>query len=108
VSVITFVTWAQERIAAVIKPGTTIMETAVANQVPGIEAQCYGAGVCGTCHVYVSDCLRDLLDPPSAWEQEMLDRLPLTRPCSRLSCQIRFEERLAGAEFQVPERQDAM
>ena len=91
-----------------IKPGSTVMEAAVANDVPGIEAQCYGAGVCGTCHVYVSEPLSHELPPRSNWEEEMLAELPLVSKDSRLSCQIRFEEQWDGAEFRIPERQDSM
>ncbi len=89
-----------------IKPGSSVMEAAVAWDAPGIEAQCYGAGVCGTCHVYA--CERSIaLSPKSEWEVQMLSDLPLARADSRLSCQIRFDERLDGAEFRIPERQDA-
>jgi 2Fe-2S ferredoxin len=105
---ITFITHDLQRIDVSIKPGTSIMEAAIAGDVPGIEAQCYGAGVCGTCHVYAADALRDVLPQRSSWEEEMLTNLPLARGDSRLACQIRFEERFAGAEFHVPERQDAM
>lgn len=105
---IIFVTQDGERFAVPIKAGTTVMEAAVAREVPGIEAQCYGAGVCGTCHVYAPDILREVLPPKSAWEVEMVGNLPLERPESRLACQIRFEARFDGAEFLLPERQDAM
>lgn len=91
-----------------IKPGTTIMEAAVAEDVPGIEAQCYGAGVCGTCHVYALEPLRDQLPPPTEWETDMLSGLELARADSRLACQIRFENELDGAAFRIPERQDAV
>jgi 2Fe-2S ferredoxin len=75
--------------------------------VPGIEAQCYGAGICGTCHVYAqSDAAA--LPPVSDWEKDMLANLELARPQSRLACQIKFEAALNGFEFLIPERQDAM
>jgi 2Fe-2S ferredoxin len=105
---VVFITPDGERRAVPIKRGTSLMEAAVARETPGIEAQCYGAGVCGTCHVYASPAILDQLPAKSPWEAEMLANLPLARPESRLSCQIRFEERFDGAEFTAPERQDAM
>lgn len=105
---VNFITPEGERLAISVKPGNTVMEAAVAQEVPGIEAQCYGAGICATCHVYAEGPLRDALPPPSQWEQDMIANLELARPESRLSCQIRFEEGFDGIEFRVPERQDAM
>lgn len=107
-SSITFVSPTEERTSVSIKPGTTVMEAAIANGVSGIEAQCYGAGVCGTCHVYVPADLLASLPAPSAWESGMLEGLSLVGPGSRLSCQIQFEDSFAGAEFQLPDRQEAI
>jgi len=107
-AIISFITHDEQHIAVSIKPGSTIMEAAVASAVPGIDAQCYGAGVCGTCHVYAAGPLRDVLPPRSDWEEEMLKSLPLAGADSRLACQIRFEDRLDGAKFRIPERQDAV
>ena len=33
--------------------GLSVMEAAVRNSVPGIDADCGGACACATCHVYV-------------------------------------------------------
>ena len=38
-----------------VKPGLTVMEGAVKNNVPGIDADCGGACACATCHVYVDE-----------------------------------------------------
>jgi 2Fe-2S ferredoxin len=103
-----FVTPTGERLSIGVKPGNTVMEAAVANEVPGIEAQCYGAGICGTCHVYAQAPSSEKLPAPTPWEQEMLENLELGRAESRLACQIRFEDALDGAEFIIPERQIAM
>ena len=105
---IQFITPDGQRLTVRIKPGNTVMEAAVASDVPGIEAQCYGAGVCGTCHVYAEHPAAALLPPVSDWERGMLDGLELADVSSRLSCQIHFAEPLEGAEFRVPERQEAM
>lgn len=105
---VNFITHEGERLAVTVKPGNTIMEAAVANEVLGIEAQCYGAGVCGTCHVYATGPLGDALPARSQWEQDMLANLELAREDSRLACQVRFEDAFDGIVFQIPERQDAM
>ena len=105
---VTFIQQDGERISTSIRPGNTVMEAAVASEVPGIEAQCYGAGICGTCHVYVQGEASSVLPEPSQWEQDMLANLELSHAASRLSCQIKFNDSLEGAEFLVPERQDAM
>jgi 2Fe-2S ferredoxin len=105
---VTFILPAGERKAITVKPGNTVMEAAVAGEVPGIEAQCYGAGICGTCHVYALGVSGALLPPVSDWERSMLDNIELADGTSRLACQIRFTEELDGAEFRVPERQDAV
>lgn len=84
------------------------MEAAVEHEVAGIEAQCYGAGVCGTCHVYVADEWLAATGEKSDWEQAMLDALPLARATSRLSCQIVLGEQLEGAAFALPEHQESL
>lgn len=105
---ITFIDHLNVAMAIDAPVGTSLMEVAVAHDIAGIEAQCYGAGVCGTCHVYVAPDWFGAAGAKSEWEQDMLDGLPLVRPASRLACQIRLDENLDGAMFALPERQDAM
>jgi 2Fe-2S ferredoxin len=81
------------------------MEAAVANNVSGIEAQCYGACVCGTCHVYVDPLWAKRVGGPSDWEGQVLDTLPLLRENSRLSCQIPLREELDGLIVHLPKYQ---
>jgi 2Fe-2S ferredoxin len=85
--------------------GATVMETAVKNGVPGIEAECGGACACATCHVYVDEDWRAKVGPPSAMEEDMLDFGYDVRPNSRLSCQIKVREELDGLVVRTPERQ---
>jgi 2Fe-2S ferredoxin len=81
------------------------MEAAVAHDVPGIEAQCYGACNCGTCHVFVDAIWREKLGERSEQESALLAALPLANETSRLSCQIVLRDELDGLVLRVPEFQ---
>ncbi len=85
--------------------GSTVMETAIKNMIPGIEAECGGACACATCHVYVDEAWSDTVGPPSSMEEDMLDFAFDVRPTSRLSCQIKVTEALDGLVVTTPERQ---
>jgi len=85
--------------------GSTVMENAIRNGVPGIEAECGGACACATCHVYVDAAFRSITGEPEPMEQDMLDFAYDVRPNSRLSCQIRVSDALDGLVVTVPERQ---
>lgn len=85
--------------------GTTVMENAVKNAVPGIEAECGGACACATCHVYVDEAWVEKTGAPEAMEEDMLDFAFDVQPNSRLSCQIKVTDDLDGLIIKVPERQ---
>ncbi len=85
--------------------GSTVMENAVREAVPGILAECGGACACATCHVYVDEDWKDRAGEPSPMEEDMLDFAFDVRPNSRLSCQIKVVEELDGLTVTVPERQ---
>ena len=85
--------------------GSTVMETAIRADVPGIVAECGGACACATCHVYVDEEWKDVVGPPSPMEEDMLDFGYDVRPNSRLSCQIRVSDAINGMVVKVPERQ---
>lgn len=85
--------------------GSTVMENAVRNAVPGIEAECGGACACATCHVYVDDEWSETVGSPEPMEEDMLDFAYDVRPTSRLSCQITIGDALDGLVVHVPERQ---
>ena len=87
------------------EPGSTVMECAIRNAVPGIEAECGGACACATCHVYVDEAFKAATGEPEPMEQDMLDFAYDVRPNSRLSCQIRVTDELDGLVVTVPERQ---
>lgn len=84
---------------------TTVMENAVRNAVPGIEAECGGACACATCHVYIDEAWTAAVGGPEAMEEDMLDFAYDVRPTSRLSCQIKMSDALDGLVVHVPERQ---
>ena len=85
--------------------GSTVMENAIRNAVPGIEAECGGACACATCHVYVDEAWAAAVGEPEPMEEDMLDFAYDVRPTSRLSCQIKVRDELDGLVVQVPERQ---
>src|SRR5262245_23024034 len=85
--------------------GSTVMETAIKNGVPGIEAECGGACACATCHVHVDEAWRATVGEPSPMEEDMLDFGYDVRENSRLSCQIKVTAELDGLVVRTPERQ---
>ena len=85
--------------------GSTVMENAVKNDVPGIEAECGGACACATCHVYVDEAWMPKVGEAEAMEEDMLDFAYELQPNSRLSCQIKVTDELDGLEVKVPEKQ---
>ncbi len=85
--------------------GSTVMESAIKNSIPGIEAECGGACACSTCHVYVDEAWRAKTGEPAPMEEDMLDFAFEVKPNSRLSCQIKVTEELDGLVVRTPERQ---
>ena len=85
--------------------GSTLMEAAIRNAIPGIEAECGGACACATCHVYVEESWREKTGEPTPMEEDMLDFGYDVRPNSRLSCQIKLTADLNGLVVSTPERQ---
>jgi 2Fe-2S ferredoxin len=85
--------------------GSTVMEAAIRNLVPGIEAECGGACACATCHVHIDSAWTDVTGKAQPMEEDMLDFAYDVRPSSRLSCQIKVTDELDGLIVHVPERQ---
>ncbi|HEY7671167.1 MAG TPA: 2Fe-2S iron-sulfur cluster-binding protein [Gammaproteobacteria bacterium] len=85
--------------------GSTVMETAVDHDIPGIIAECGGACSCATCHVYVAPEWLDRLPAPDGLESGMLDCALDRQANSRLSCQIRVRPELDGLVVHVPKEQ---
>ena len=87
------------------KNGETVMETAIKNSVPGIDADCGGACACATCHVYVDEAFLDKVGKPQDMEQSMLDFAENVKDNSRLCCQISVSDELEGLRVTTPESQ---
>ena len=85
--------------------GSTVMNTAIDNLVPGIDADCGGECSCATCHVVVDAAWTDRVGPPNEREDQMLDQNPDRETTSRLSCQVPVTEELDGLVVTVPEFQ---
>jgi 2Fe-2S ferredoxin len=104
VSVI-FVTAQGKRLTVEAQQGVSLMQAAIMNNVPGIEAECGGSCICATCHVYCNGT-SDQLGAPADQENEMLETTAAERrPDSRLSCQIKVSGALEGAVITIPDRQ---
>ena len=102
---INFVQQCGARQQAEAKDGLSVMEVAVKNNVPGIDADCGGACACATCHVYVDDAWLGKLEAQAAMEVSMLEFAPDVEPRSRLACQIRVREALDGLTVYLPASQ---
>ncbi|MTI19246.1 2Fe-2S iron-sulfur cluster binding domain-containing protein [Rhodobacteraceae bacterium RKSG542] len=102
---IVYITSEGERFEVEAQSGATVMEAAIKNMVPGIEAECGGACACATCHVYVDPEWSDKTGEPEAMEEDMLDFAQDVRDTSRLSCQIRVDDALDGLVVHIPESQ---
>ena len=102
---ITYIEHSGEEHAVDVDEGLSVMEGAVRNLIPGIDADCGGACACSTCHVYVAKEWYDRLPPIEDLEADMLDFAwePMER--SRLSCQLRVTSALDGLVVRMPERQ---
>jgi 2Fe-2S ferredoxin len=85
--------------------GLSVMEGAVKNSIPGIDADCGGACACSTCHVYVDPSWFEKLPAREAMEEDMLDFAYEPRENSRLTCQIKVTPELDGLIVRMPEKQ---
>ena len=88
-----------------VENGLTVMEGAIQNDIPGIDADCGGSMACATCHVYVSENWFNKLENIHDAEQDMIDMAYEPKKNSRLSCQIIVTDELDGLEVTTPEKQ---
>tara|TARA_Y100000590_G_scaffold345704_1_gene395561 strand:+ start:576 stop:896 length:321 start_codon:yes stop_codon:yes gene_type:complete len=85
--------------------GLSVMEGAVQNNIPGIDADCGGGMACATCHVYVKEEWFDKLPTKENGEEDMIDMAYEPNKFSRLSCQLTVSDELDGLVVNLPEKQ---
>ena len=85
--------------------GLSVMEGAVQNNIPGIDADCGGSMACATCHVYVKEEWFDKVPKKEDGEEDMLDMAYEPNKFSRLSCQLIITDELDGLIVTMPEKQ---
>ena len=88
-----------------IQNGLTVMEGAIQNNIPGIDADCGGSMACATCHVYVKEEWFNRIPKKEDGEDDMLDMAFEPKTNSRLSCQIIVSDELDGLEVTIPSKQ---
>ena len=88
-----------------VSNGLTVMEGAVQNNIPGIDADCGGGMACATCHVYVNDEWFNKIPKAEDGEQDMIDMAYEPKKNSRLSCQLIVSDDLDGLTVHMPEKQ---
>ena len=88
-----------------VQNGLTVMEGAVQNDIPGIDADCGGGMACATCHVYVQDDWFNKIPKKEDGEEDMLDMAFEPKKNSRLSCQLIASDELEGLIVTTPSKQ---
>ena len=104
-SKITYLTHDNQTYTVDVQNGLTVMEGAVQNDIPGIDADCGGGMACATCHVYVKEEWLDKLPTKEDGEEDMLDMAFEPKKNSRLSCQLTITDELDGLIVNIPSQQ---
>ena len=102
---ITYITHDNQNHTIEVQNGLTVMEGAVQNDIPGIDADCGGGMACATCHVYVKEEGLDKLPIKEDGEEDMLDMAFEPKKNSRLSCQLTITDELDGLIVNIPLKQ---
>ena len=88
-----------------VESGWSVMEGAIQNNIPGIDADCGGSMACATCHVYVEDSWFNKIPKAEDAEIDMIDMAYKPKKNSRLSCQISVTDDIDGLIVNLPEKQ---
>ena len=102
---ITYITHDNQNHTIEVQNGLSVMEGAVQNDIPGIDADCGGGMACATCHVYVKEEWFDKISAKEDGEEDMLDMAFEPKKNSRLSCQIIVTDELDGLTVNIPSKQ---
>ena len=102
---ITYITHDKQSHTVEVQNGLTVMEGAVQNDIPGIDADCGGGMACATCHVYIKEEWWHKLPKKEDGEEDMLDMAYEPNKFSRLSCQILISDELDGLTVSIPSNQ---
>ena len=102
---ITYIEFSGKTHTVDVENGLSVMEGAVQNDIPGIDADCGGSCACATCHVYVDEKWFDKLPAQEDSEKDMLDMAFEPNKWSRLTCQITVSDDLNGLVVKMPSKQ---
>jgi len=102
---ITYIEHSNKKHVIEVSNGLSVMEGAVQNDIPGIDADCGGSMACATCHVYVEEKWFNKIEKKGEGEEDMLDMAYEPKKFSRLSCQISVTDELNGLVVRMPKKQ---
>ena len=102
---ITYIEHANKKHIIEVPNNMSVMEGAVQNNIPGIDADCGGSMACATCHVYVDKKWFNKLEKKDEGEEDMLDMAYQPNKFSRLSCQLLVSDELDGLIVRIPSKQ---
>ena len=88
-----------------VENGLTVMEGAIQNEIPGIDADCGGSMACATCHIYVDEKWLNKIPKAEEAEEDMIDMAFEPKKNSRLSCQLIVSDELDGLKITTPSKQ---
>ncbi|MDE2421361.1 MAG: 2Fe-2S iron-sulfur cluster binding domain-containing protein [Gammaproteobacteria bacterium] len=88
-----------------IETDKSLMQIAMNNGIPGIDADCGGECACGTCHVIIDSRWIGITGHPEGNELQMLDMTPERTTTSRLSCCVKVTDAMNGMVVHLPEFQ---
>ena len=102
---ITYIEHTNKKHIVEVPNNLSVMEGAVQNNIPGIDADCGGSMACATCHVYVDEKWFNKLEKKNEAEEDMLDMAYQPNKFSRLSCQLIVSNELDGLILRMPSKQ---
>ena len=102
---ITYIEHTNKKHIVEVPNNMSVMEGAVQNNIPGIDADCGGSMACATCHVYVDEKWFNKLKKKDEGEEDMLDMAYQPNKFSRLSCQLIVSNEFDGLILRMPSKQ---